>query len=177
MKFPKTSLSIYLQESLSLDMKLNETSLLDDFDALDKNLNDNIEKEVKKWILDNYQVIPSSLRILKRPNKDGKLIVNTNHAIFNSDSKSLTNGMFVWGKIKNQFVCSRSLITSLEGAPEKTGGSFDCSYCSSLKSLEGAPEEVGGNFSCDYCKSLTSLEGAPKKVKGSFDYSRCNSLK
>ena len=158
-------------------MKTLYESLLDDFDALDKNLNDSIEKEVKKWILDNYQVTPSSLKILKRPNKDGKLIVNASHAIFNSDSKSLTNGMFVWGKIKDQFVCSRSLITSLEGAPQYVGGFFHCSNCNSLTSLEGAPQYVGGHFNCGDCDSFKSLEGAPKEVSGSFYCLSCDSLK
>lgn len=152
-------------------------SLLDDFDTLDKNLNDSIEKEVKKWILDNYQVTPSSLKILKRPNKDGKLIVNASHAIFNSDSKSLTNGMFVWGKIKDQFVCSRSFITSLEGAPQYVGGFFHCSRCDSLKSLKGSPEKVGNSFYCNGCNSLKSLEGAPKEVDGSFCCDDCDNLK
>lgn len=151
-------------------------SLLDDFDALDKNLDDSIEKDVKKWILDNYQIIPSSLKILKRPNKDGKLIVNAGHAIFISDSKSLTNGMFVWGKIKNQFYCARSLITSLEGAPQYVGEFFNCHGCKYLTSLEGAPEKVGGSFDCTFCKSLTSLEGSPKEVGGDFGCSHCDSL-
>lgn len=162
MKFPKTSLY---------------ESLLDDLDVLDKNLDNDIEKDVKKWILDNYQVTPSSLKILKRPNKDGKLIVNASHAIFNSDSKSLTNGMFVWGNIKAQFYCARSLITSLEGAPKKVDGSFDCRRCISLTSLEGAPKKVDGSFDCSGCKSLTSLEGAPEKVGGNFDCYYCDSLK
>lgn len=161
-----TSLNEYLKESL-----------LDDFDTLDNNFNASIEKSIKKWIIDNYQVIPSSLKILKQPNKDGKLIVNASHAILKSNSKSLTNDVFVWGKIKNQFYCGRSSITSLEGAPREVGDYFSCSHCNSLTSLEGAPEKVGDSFSCANCNSLTSLEGAPREVNGDFSCANCNSLK
>lgn len=61
------------------------------------------------------------------------------------------------------------LITSLQGAPQKVGGDFDCSG-NNFTSLKGAPQEVGGSFYCGY-NNLTSLQGAPQKVGGDFD---CN---
>jgi hypothetical protein len=154
-------------------------SLLDDEDDIMNAGMDVIRENIKKWIFENYLVIKSSVRVLKKPNKDGKFIVNADHAIFKYNSKSdhLTNGLFVWGAIKNQFVCKGSNIISLEGAPKKVNGNFDCSECEKLTSLEGAPEEVNGNFSCWWCSKITSLKGAPGIVNGDFICCSCDSLK
>ena len=83
--------------------------------------------------------------------KDGKLIIR-------------------FGRVSGNFDCSRTNLTTLEGAPEKVGGYFDCNR-NRLASLKGAPKEVGGAFWCDYNR-LTTLEGAPKKVGGDFVCSR-----
>ena len=153
-------------------------SLLDDEDDIMNAGVEVVKDSIKKWIFDHYLVIKSSVRILKKPNKDGKFIVNADHAIFRYNSKSdhLTNGLFVWGTIKNQFVCKGSNIVSLEGAPKKVGHSFDCSECERLTSLEGAPEKVTGDFKCSWCKSLKDLKGAPMIVGGDFICSTCQSL-
>ena len=74
------------------------------------------------------------------------------------------------------FDCSYLDLISLEGAPEKVGGVFDCGHCRELTSLEGAPKEVGKHFYCDSCSSLTSLKGAPEKVGGAFACSNCDRL-
>lgn len=68
-------------------------------------------------------------------------------------------------------------LTSLEGAPQKVSGSFNCVHCKNLTSLKGAPQEVGGDFYCNKCDKLKTLEGAPRKVSGSFNCKSCNSLK
>ena len=88
-------------------------------------------------------------------------------------------------------------LTSLVGAPEEVGGTFDCNGCHSLsslkgapkkvknfdcslcdlKSLVGAPEIVTGDFTCWNSALLTTLNGAPEKVGGDFDCSCCDSLK
>lgn len=50
--------------------------------------------------------------------------------------------------VSGLFNCSYNSLTSLEGAPEKVGGSFFCSHNDKLTSLEGSPREVGGKFYC-----------------------------
>ena len=168
------TLKNYIKESLSLDMKLNETSLLDIEGTMEVG-DEAIKKIIEKWINDNFKV--TNLKISDNPNNDGKYEVSAaNVNIANRNIISLTNDMFIW-KIVESFNCSNcpSLI-SLEGAPEKVGRNFDCSNCESLKSLEGAPEKVGRNFDCSYCPSLISLEGSPKEVGRDFYCYDCKSL-
>jgi uncharacterized protein YjbJ (UPF0337 family) len=69
-------------------------------------------------------------------------------------------------KVEGNFNCTGNKLTSLEGAPEKVEGDFYC-YINNLTSLEGAPKKVEGNFNCTG-NNLTSLEGAPEKVEGDF---------
>ena len=95
-------------------------------------------------------------------------------------------------KIKGDFKCSCTKITSFEGVPRYVGGTFSCSWLN-ITSLDGAPLYVGGNFNCscnvqlttlrgaeqltvggDFICSytnITSLEGAPHCVRGDFDCS------
>jgi transcription elongation factor Elf1 len=62
------------------------------------------------------------------------------------------------------------LLTSLKGAPKEVGR-FDCSYCVSLTSLEGAPEKVKGNFNCKSCGTRFAGEDIKKlsDIKGYID--------
>lgn len=46
--------------------------------------------------------------------------------------------------VKGNFKCSYNPLRSLKGSPKKVKGDFDCSYCTNLTSLEGAPEKSGG---------------------------------
>ena len=69
--------------------------------------------------------------------------------------------------VTDDFDCSNNRLTTLEGCPEKVGGSFDCDK-NNLTSLEGAPKSVSGHFWCDINK-LTSLKGCPELVGGYFD--------
>ncbi len=72
-------------------------------------------------------------------------------------------------KVGGNFVCSYNGFTSLEGAPQWVGGNFECSNNGlDLTSLEGAPQWVGGNFECVE-SNLKSLEGAPQWVGGDFN--------
>ena len=150
-------------------LKLYFESLLDDDDVYLSKTDDVI---IKKYINDNY-TITGNLIISKDRVVDcgGGVIVD------NGSITSLTNGLFSWGKIKRYFDCNGCNITSLEGAPKKVGGYFDCSYCNNLKTLEGAPEEVGGTFCCNHCIKLKNLKGAPKSVGGGFYCGECPNLK
>ena len=136
------------------------------------------DAEITDWIIENYErVNPSFIKISKKPNKDGKYVVDYNADIQlnrKSSVASLTNGMFVWGEVKGDFICSYcTSLTSLAGSPEKVGRDFDCGYCYSLASLAGAPKKVRGCFICGHCNALTSLAGAPKEVGGGFCCGYC----
>ena len=167
-------------------------SLLDDFDTINSKIDP--KEEIKRFLKDNYS---GAYIISDKLNKDGLCEVSAigNIKVKNLKITSLTNNLFVWGKVGGtfncnscqsltslegapkivgrNFDCSYTSITSLKGAPEKVGGGFLCCDCYSLTSLEGASEKVGGNFDCSYCKSLPSLEGAPKEVGGDFDCKNC----
>ena len=156
-----------------LDSILKE-SLLDD------NLVDTADElSIIHFLQDNCQN-GNKCQIRKDIESNGKYIVDCNKGkliVKNKSIISLTNGLFEFGIIKNDFICyDCASLTSLEGAPKEVRGSFDCHNCTSLTSLEDAPKEVGGSFDCYNCISLTSLEGAPKEVGGTFNCSYCTSL-
>jgi hypothetical protein len=52
------------------------------------------------------------------------------------------------------------------GAPNRVGGSFNCSF-NQLTTLEGAPNKVGGDFIC-FGNPLKSLDGKPDYVGKRF---------
>lgn len=62
---------------------------------------------------------------------------------------------------------SYNQLESMEGCPQKIGGSLYCKD-SKLKTLKGCPERIEWNFDCSN-NQLTSLEGCPKYVGGYFD--------
>jgi len=72
-----------------------------------------------------------------------------------------------FGEVYGDFEIGNLGLTSLEGSPEKVGGSFIIYSNSKLTSLKGGPLEVGGNFMC-VGSNLFSLEGSPLKVEGDF---------
>ena len=138
-----------------------------------------IDSEIIDWIVKNHiSIKPNYLTISKKPNKDGKYVVDYKYSVLikSASMVSLTNDMFVWGEVKGNFDCSYCDLTSLEGAPKIVKKTFHCVDCNSLTSLEGAPEKVGRDFNCNDCNSLISLEGAPKEVEGVFNCSGCKSL-
>lgn len=153
----------------SIKNYLNE-SLLDDDDVFYDPEND--KKEIENWIRSNCKVT-GKLTILK----DYTVNCAGNVFVTNGSITSLTNGLFKWGKINKNFSCTLCDIKSLEGAPEKVGGSFICIKCNNLISLEGAPEEVEEYFDCSDCKKLESLKGSPRKVNNNFLCNDCNNLK
>lgn len=160
---------------ISLYNTLKE-SLLGNFEDIEASADP--KKEIEEFIKDNYRIW-GALQISKEPNNDGKYEVSCKEAeVTKRNITSLTNELFIWLNVQNNFDCSFcEKLTSLKGAPKYVGGNFDCGDCNSLTTLEGAPEEVGGWFGCCFCKKLTSLEGAPKKLGGTFNCSNCGSLK
>lgn len=149
----------------TLTDKLYE-SLLDDEDDLIEDKTVLIEQFLK----DNYNIDgPYTIKngIVDAPNSAIKLK--------NLKLKHLTNDLFKFGSVL-EFICARSAITTLKGAP-KTAVYFSCKSCERLKTLEGAPEFIDGYFNCSNCSSLISLKGAPKKLTGEFTCIYCNSLK
>ena len=149
-------------------------------------IEDNVESDNKEFILANVKrfIDNNYLDNMSRhceyifDEKQSKYIVNCKRdIIFKAKAECLTDGTFKWGTVGGWFDCSNCPITSLEGAPEEVGMTFDCYKCTKLKSLKGAPETVGDNFNCSNCNKLKTLEGAPKKVEGDFDCRWCTKLK
>ena len=134
------------------------------------------EEIVWNFLIDNYRLngitIDTDTREIKisdKPNKDGKYVVDVNGGIYvkNKDIDTLTNDLFVFGKVSEYFDCYDCYnLTSLEGAPKEVVGCFNCIGCINLTTLEGAPEEVRGGFSCDGCEKLKNLDHLPKKIGG-----------
>ena len=160
---------------ISIKIKTNYMRNLSEYINESMSNNDDIKKEIIEFIKSNYR--KCRIKISKTPNKDGKYEVSSSShiAVSNFDLTSLTNDLFIWTYVED-FSCSHSNVTSLEGAPEKVGNFFMCKNCPSLTSLEGAPKIFNGTFNCSGCPSLTSLEGAPEDVIG-FNCSNCLSLK
>ena len=161
----------YTEHSMTSLQEYIEESLLDDFDTLSKNMDDEIVQAIEQFLKNNFIGI-SKYKISQSPNPDGKYVVDCpgDIGVKNISIKSLTNDYFIWGKV-NRFNCNLCThLTSLEGAPEKVKWDFNCAGCNSLINLEGAPKEVGGSFNCNRCNSLASLKGAPEKVKGNFSF-------
>ena len=132
-----------------------------------------IKKEIIDWIKNNVKSIQGNK--LKFDFNTTPITVDYYDDVdFKTNITSLTNGMFHWGKVGNDFDCSYcKSLKSLEGAPKEVGISFYCYNCDSLNTLEGAPKKVGEFFSCNNCKSLKSLEGAPKEVGKEFYCLNC----
>ena len=82
---------------------------------------------IEEYINNNYNIEGK----LSFKNVNGTYIVNCDGDVIvkNKDIGKLTDG-FVWGEVKGDFYCSycKNLI-SLEGAPEKIHGLFNCSCC------------------------------------------------
>lgn len=159
-------------------MKTLYESLLDDFDTIAGKVNP--QKEIEEFLKTNVDEY-KKLVISKTPNKDGIYEVSSRGNVTfygRSNPTGLTNGLFIWTKVKGNFDCSwNDNLESLEGGPYEVGGSFNCGRCGKLVTLEGAPKTIGGSFECDWCKSLLSLKGVPKKIPEDFNCSYCESLR
>ena len=146
-------------------------------DNIDDDNKELVLNEIKKFIEDNYGGINIDRCEFVFDEKKDKYIISYNRrAILKHNSTQLTNDLFEWGVVKDDFDCSQCPITSLEGAPKEVGGSFVCYECPKLTSLLGAPKKVGGAFDCSNCSNLESLKGAPKIVGGDFKCSNCEKL-
>ena len=133
---------------------------------------------IEQFLKDNYEIDGTYIIEGSYTIKDNVVDVKGSLEVKNEKIKSLTNGLFRFGKVGGNFDCYRCKnLTSLGGAPEEVGRVFWCAFCPNLKSLEGGPELVGDDFNCFACSSLTSLEGAPKKVGGDFNCYECENLK
>lgn len=153
-------------------------------------------KLIQEYLEQNYN---GKWRISKRPDKDGKYIVNSGGEIKTKCfiNQKLTNDLFKWGKVKTFIITNPVNITTLEGAP-KIVDVFRCSYADKLNDLTGAPEEITSSFIishsnikslkglpkkiygslyCNDCKYLKDLTGCPEYIGENFDVSGCNSLK
>lgn len=151
-------------------MKSLYESLLDDFNDIEKSFNP--FEEIEKFIKDNYSV-SANIKISKKPNKEGLYEVSCSGSVFlKKQTEVLTNDLFTWKKVKNDFFCDASNIESLKGAPKEVGRIFNCNWCIYLTSLEGMPEKCKA-ISCSYCDGLTNLKGAPKEIDGGFACCGC----
>ena len=174
---------ITLKESILSDME--DTIAVGEVDAA--------KAVIDEFINNNYY--PVRYTVLKKPNKDGKYVVNSRGTVYlHKTAKSITNDIFVWGKC-NVFACNdNEYITNLIGAPQKVVA-FYCKNCPKLESLEGCPEELDkismagsgiknliglpstydGDIDCGDCPKLESLEGCPPIVN-SVNVSNCYNL-
>lgn len=167
----------------SLVEYINEESILSDIEdtikigaTTAKNvLYDNACKAIEKFILDNYRLnYERSLKggkvtIRKRPNKDGKWVVDcktTNDVQLMPSAKTLTNNMFVWGKVRNFYICDNDNITSLKGCPEEVEN-FSIMRVHNLKSFEGMPK-VTRYFNFGF-NGIKTKVAELKKISGSPD--------
>ena len=155
-------------------MKTLYESLLDDFDTLVNNADP--RKTIEEFLDQNFS---GTWHISDKPNKDGYYEVSSNFSIHGLPTKlsSLTNGLFIWTKVKGSFSCQHcAKLTSLEGGPKEVGKIYCCSYCPNLKTLKGGPD-FAGHFDCSWNDNLVSLEGGPKTVQYDFLCSYCPKLK
>ena len=180
-------------------VNLNEyikEGLFDNIDKLEgKNGLESNAKQLKKdiidWICSNYYNQPNGYKSHLVKKRDLQINMETIPPTVNYDAKNSlenrlfasnnitslnNNGMFQWGTVTKDFICSNSKIETLEGSPKEVGGRFYCDSCKNLISLEGAPEKVNW-FSCSRCDNLTSLKGVPKEVEMYFNCIKCKSLK
>lgn len=132
-------------------------------------------KNIEQFIKDNYSLRyersfkTGKITVRKRPNKDGKYIVDctsANDVSLGAYATALTNDIFVWGKVRNFNVTNNVNITSLEGCPEEVEN-FSVMRNSNLKTLDGMPKvtrylNFGFNNIIVSEEELKKLSGAPK---------------
>lgn len=131
-------------------------------------------RKIEQFIMDNYRLgydrsfKIGKITIKRKPNKDGKYIVDcktANEVSLRSCATALTNDIFVWGKVRNFQVNDNVNITSLEGCPEEVED-FSVISNSNLKTLDGMPKvthyfNFGFNNIKVSEKELQKLSGAP----------------
>lgn len=156
---------ISLKESILSDME--ETIAIGDKDVA--------MNEINSFINNHYYKGNLSYSILKKPNKDGKYVVNSRGKVrVLPTATQLVNEFFIWGKVSN-FKCAGSQVKNLIGAPREVN-ILDCTYCSQLESLEGCPQKINKEANFEFCEALKTLNGMPEVVDGSVNITGCKSL-
>lgn len=171
-------------------------SLLDDEDTF---LDPERDRVLVKDFIDRTYHISGSYNIKKVGDEFVVDAINGATSVIDTKIKTLTNGLFKFGKVyafacsgcknlktlegapkivKVNFNCSGcESLETLEGGPNVVGCNLLCAECTSLKTMIGAPEEIGFSVYCGGCKNLKSLNGLPKEIQGVLDCSGCDDLK
>jgi len=137
-------------------------------DVLDRTgINDSLGDLYKK-----YNLTPSTVKWLDKSSKKSWKINETTEKIdvlgsFEAEGTNLGFRGVKFGEILYDFEVMGIGLTSLEGSPEKVGGSFRLYGNDKLTSLKGGPLDVGREFLCTG-SNLYSLEGSPLRVGGRF---------
>ena len=124
--------------------------------------------EVEDFLKENYR---GKFEISEKPNSDGKFEVFCKSGVRAAkEMVKLTNEYFIFTEVRGLFEIADNTLITLEGAPRKVGGFFNCEDNVNLTSLEGAPKEVGGDFYCEGCGTQFTEDDVKKvsKVKGTI---------
>lgn len=163
------ALKEYMNEGL---LAGQETTLKDGKNIANSVIYDEAQRAIEEFINDNYRLSydrsfkTGKITIRKRPNKDGKYIVDCKTACdvsLSAWANSITNDIFVWGKVRN-FYISDNNITSLKGCPEEVEN-FSIMRCNKLKSFDGMPK-VTRYFNFGF-NGIKTNEAELKKISGS----------
>lgn len=128
--------------------------------------NELIRAQIDEFMQQNYRA--PKYRIMKKPNKDGKFVVNCQGELkLRTIADRLTNDLFVFGKVKQFTAFDNHELRSLEGAPQEVD-TLQCAWCYNLESLEGCPKKMRIGLFTD-C-AITSLKGLPERVEGMLDF-------
>lgn len=168
-------------------MKTLYESILDD----DINIKSGIIEEIRKFLNENY-VMSDKIKISKKP-KNGKYVVTSTmrDIIPKAKCEQLTNGLFVWGKVKDFIIINCNKLKSLEGSPEVCNNFMISGCCDNFNSLEGCPKEIKNTFFVKNsfiqsikgmtqdvkniymhnCPKLQNFEGCPKELTGEINFS------
>lgn len=137
-------------------MKSLQERLLDTED----NLLDDMDETM---VLDKLKQIYSIWQLRDIKIKNGKIYIDGS-LIVREDTPTLELPGITLEEVSGTFDCSFChSLRSLKGAPTKCR-SFSCANDGYLSTLEGGPKEVSGNYDCSHCQRLMSLEGAPKEI-------------
>lgn len=173
-------------------MKSLQESLLDD----DVNIDAGIIEEIRKFLDENY-VWSNKFKISKKP-KNGKYVVTSTRRdiIPKSKCEQLTNGLFIWGNVKDFLIFNCNKLKSLEGSPEVCNNFMIDGCGDNFNSLEGCPKEIKNTFFIKNsfiqsikgmtqdvkniyiynCPKLQNFEGCPKELTGEINFSGLMSM-
>ena len=176
MRFVKKGISLIPTDDLDAFMKANPDMIkyLMDLPKIKEGiLNRTGISDPLGELYKKYGLTPSSIKWLDKSSHKswsineltGKIDVIGNFESMDSNKLGFRGVKF--GEVSGDFLIGDLGLTSLEGSPEKVGGSFRIYNNSKLTSLKGGPLEVVQSFMCTE-SNLSSLEGSPLKVGGEF---------